>query len=242
MNRMLHYHGTPITPDTACSHAIRGGHALVSWAYPGQLVLAAQVCQSFALDNGAFSAWRAGRSVSDWAGYYEWVGQCRLLPGLDFAIVPDVIDGSEADNDVLLHEWPHPRWVGAPVWHMHESLDRLDRLAADWPRVCLGSSGQFAKVGVPVWWARIREAMGVVCNVEGAPLVKLHGLRMLNPAVFTHLPLSSADSTNIGRNIGIDVRWKQRYAPPTKDARAQLMRSRIESHNAPLTWTGGPDK
>lgn len=239
---MLHYHGTPITPDTACLHALRHGHAFVSWARPDQLMLAAQVCQSFALDNGAFSAWRAGRPVDDWSLYYEWVGTCRLLPGLDFAVVPDVIDGSESDNDALLAEWPHPRWLGAPVWHMHESLDRLGRLASDWPRVCLGSSGQFARVGTAAWWGRMREAMDVVCNVEGSPLVRLHGLRMLSVDVFTHLPLASADSTNIARNIGIDARWKQAYAPPTKDMRAQLIRSRIEAHNAPITWAGGPDK
>lgn len=71
----------------------------------------------------------------------------------------------------------------------------------------------------------------------GQPLVKLHGLRMLNPEIFTRLPFSSADSTNIGRNIGIDQAWKGNYMPPTKDMRAAVMRSRIESQNAPATWS-----
>jgi hypothetical protein len=38
--------------------------------------------------------------------------------------------------------------------------------------------------------------------------VRLHGLRMLNPEVFSRLPFASADSTNIGRNIGIDQAWR----------------------------------
>jgi hypothetical protein len=60
---------------------------------------------------------------------------------------------------------------------------------------------------------------------------------MLDPAIFTKLPFASADSTNIGRNVGIDVHWKHgNYPPPTKEARAQVMRSRIESINEPSQW------
>jgi hypothetical protein len=58
----------------------------------------------------------------------------------------------------------------------------------------------------------------------------------LNPEVFSRLPFASADSTNIGRNIGIDSAWKGTYAPPTKEMRAQVMRSRIEAYNAPARW------
>jgi hypothetical protein len=88
-----------------------------------------------------------------------------------------------------------------------------------------------------VWWNRIDEAMKVVCDCKGRPLVKLHGLRMLNPKVFTRLPFSSADSTNIGRNVGIDKHWARgNYLPPTKEARAQVMRLRIETFNSPATY------
>lgn len=233
---MIHYHGLPITPETAAAVALTAGHGFVSFAEPRNLALAASVCQSFALDNGAFTAWKAGKPIPDWRPFYEWAGQCKLIPSCDFAVVPDVIDGSEADNDALLAEWPLPRWFGAPVWHMHESLARLERLAAGWPRVCFGSSGEFATIGTTAWWGQIARAMRTVCNDDGEPLVKLHGLRMLNPDVFTHLPFSSADSTNIGRNIGIDAAWKGNYMPPTKEARAQVMRARIESQNAPARW------
>ena len=233
---MIHYHGLPITPATAALRAVDAGHAFVSFAHSDQLSVAAKVCQSFAVDNGAFSAWRAGNPVQDWRGFYEWAGNCKRLPACDFAVVPDVIDGSEDDNDALLAEWPLPRWFGAPVWHMHESLKRLERLAIAWPRVCIGSSGEFATIGTAQWWGQIARAMRVVCNDDGEPLVKLHGLRMLNPAIFTRLPFSSADSTNIGRNIGIDQTWKGNYMPPTKDVRAAVMRSRIESQNAPTRW------
>lgn len=231
---MIHYHGLPITPATAALMAIRGGHAFVSFAHPEQLGIAVEACSSFALDNGAFSAWRSGKPVEDWTPYHEWAAEVRRVPSCDFAVIPDSIEGTEADNDALIEGWPLGVF-GAPVWHLHESLERLERLTV-WPRVCIGSSGVFATIGTTVWWSRMSEAMRVVCDDEGRPRCKLHGLRMLDPAVFTRFPFSSADSTNIGRNVGIDRKWAGPYEPPTKEARALLMRQRIEAHNAPWVW------
>lgn len=234
---MIHYHGLPITPATVAVRAVEAGHAFVSFAHADQLGVAVEVCQSFAVDNGAFSAWKSGRPVQNWSFFYAWAAQCKLIPSCDFAVIPDVIDGDETANDALLDEWPLGAMFGAPVWHMHESLNRLDRLAATYLRVCIGSSGQYATVGNDIWRARIDQAMRTVCDWQGRPLVKLHGLRMLNPKVFTQLPFASADSTNIGRNVGIDKHWaKGNYLPPTKEARAQVMRSRIESFNSPATY------
>ncbi len=162
-------------------------------------------------------------------------------------MIPDVIDGDEAANDALIAESPwldRSPWVGAPVWHLHESLERLERLALAWPRICLGSSGEFATVGSPSWYTRMSEAMDAVCDRDGRPVCKLHGLRMLNPDVFTRFPFASADSTNIGQNVGIDSKWREPYSPPTKEARAQVMRERIEAHQAQTFWerTDGPSQ
>lgn len=233
---MIHYHGLPITPETAAAYAISGGHAFVSFTDTRQLDLAATVCQSFALDNGAFGAWRKGRPVEDWSEFYRWAAECKGIPSCDFAVIPDVIDGTERDNDELVRAWPLPRWFGAPVWHMHEGLARLDTLARDWPRVCIGSSGEFESVGTGRWWSRMGEAMRVLCDDDGRPRCRLHGLRMLDPAVFTRLPFSSADSTNIGQNVGLDSAWRGTYSPATKEGRAAVMRERIEANNAPARW------
>lgn len=234
---MIHYHGLPITPATAAAAAIRSGHAFVSYAHKDQLGVAIECASSFAIDNGAFSAWKSGSPITDWSDFYAWAAQCQRIPSCDFAVIPDVIDGDEAANDALLAECPLPYWFAAPVWHMHESLERLERLAMLYPRICIGSSGAFSTVGNAEWWNRIAQAMRVLCDDDGCPTVKVHGLRMLNPAVFTKLPFASADSTNIGRNVGIDSKWsKGHYLPPTKEARAQVMRQRIESHNAPARF------
>jgi hypothetical protein len=236
---MIHYHGSPIWPNTAMARALTSGHAFISFHRPDQLGAALEVAQSFALDNGAFSAWRGGDPVSDWEPYYAWVQELHRYPSFDFAVIPDVIDGDEAANDALLHAWPWRRsapHIGAPVWHLHESLQRLEYLAINFPRVCLGSSGEFAAVGSPQWWRRMAEAMDTVCDREGRPVCKLHGLRMLNPEVFTRFPFASADSTNIARTITTDNAWKGPYTPISKDARAQVLRERIEVHQSPTFW------
>ena len=236
---MIPYHGLPITPNTAAARAVFSGHAFPCFAHPEQLGIVLEICQSFAVDNGAFPAWKAGRPVKDWEPYYEWVAELHRYPQFDFAVIPDVIDGDEAANDALLAEWPWRKaapHVGAPVWHLHESLERLERLTLDWPRVCLGSSGQFAQIGTPAWWTRMAEAMDVICDRSGRPVCKIHGLRMLDPKVFTRFPFSSADSTNIGRNVGIDSKWRGPYTPANKEARAQVMRERIEAHQSPTFW------
>ena len=237
---MIHYHGLPITPETAAVRAISGGHAFISFSDRRQLGLAISCAQSFALDNGAFGAWRAGRPISDWTQFYEWVGDTQRAPSFDFAVIPDVIDGDESANDELIDAWPFDRHIGAPVWHLHESLARLERLSTAWPRVCLGSSGVFSQIGTPAWWTRMSEAMNAICDGNGLPACKLHGLRMLNPEVFQHFPFASADSTNIARNIGIDAAWRGPYTPPTKEARAAVMRERIESRQSAPSWTRRP--
>jgi hypothetical protein len=241
---MIHYHGLPVTPIEAAIAAVRGGHAFVSFARPEQLGLALEVCQTVAVDNGAFSAWRAGSAVTNWSPYYDWVGHLHRLPQFDFAVIPDVIDGDEDANDRLLDEWPWrtARWrhVGAPVWHLHESLERLERLAANWPRVALGSSGAFASVGSDAWWRRMAEAMEVLCDRDGRPTTRLHGLRMLDTSIFPSFPFSSADSTNIGRNVGIDSRWRGTYTPASKAGRAAVIRERIEVVQPVTYWEPVP--
>lgn len=228
---MIHYHGGPITPDTCAIRAWTGRHAFISYANARQLDLAAEITQSFALDNGAFSLWNAGKPVN-WAGYYRFVDAWRRHPRFDFAVVPDVIDGSEADNDALAADWPFERHLAAVVWHTNESLARLERLAFEWPRVAIGSSAEYDVSKPAALLARMREALPLITDRNGFPHCKLHGLRMLNPRVFTELPLSSADSTNVARNIGIDKAWKGTYQPQSKETRASVLTERIEASNS----------
>lgn len=235
---MIRYHGTPITPTHVLITALRGKHAMVSFQQPQQIEEAAEVCQSIVLDNGAFSAWRKG-AKHDFAGYQQWAAHWLRHPAVEWCVIPDVIDGDEKANDDLLGAWD----IGdcgqrsVPVFHMHESLDRLDRLVHSYPRVALGSSGSFSEPGSPAWWARMAEMMAVACDDDGMPVTKLHGLRMLDPVIFSHVPLTSADSCNVARNIGIDSRWDNApYAPRSKASRAMTMIDINEHHPSSRRW------
>lgn len=231
---MIHYHGGPITPDTCAMKAWRARHAFISFAHTGQIGLAAEICQSFALDNGAFSAWKkAGKNRVEWRPYYDFIEEWGNHPGFDFCIIPDVIDGGEEENDKLLRQWPHGDFVGCPVWHMNESDERFIRLCNEYPRVAIGSCGEYDVRKPAKAVMRLKDVIRHVLDAHGRPIAKLHGLRMLNQQIFTKIPLASADSTNIAQNIGKDNNWKGTYQPQSKETRAYVMAERIEAYNSP---------
>jgi hypothetical protein len=230
--KIIHYHGTPCGgPREQVAKFLRGRHALIPFVRPEDIATAAEECQSFCIDNGAFTAWKQGVAI-DWNEYYDFCESWHRHPAFDWAVIPDVIDGDEEQNDELLDQWPG-HIDGVPVWHMHESLDRLVRLC-DWPRVALGSSGQYAEVGDEKWWRRMGEAMDAIC-VDGQPKAKLHGLRMLDPSVFRRLPLASADSTNAVRNAN-QVRRFGNYPSPNISTRMTAIAERIEFHQSAPVW------
>lgn len=210
---------------------------MVSYAANGCMDTVAEICQSFALDNGAFTSWKQGRPL-DVDGFMRWAEIWLKHPGADFALIPDVIDGDEAQNDAML-SLATDKFQWSPVWHLHESIDRLARLCNEWPRVSLGSSGEFAEIGTKRWWDRMCEALDEVTDDQGMPICKLHGLRMLDPGLFSYIPFASADSTNVARNIGIDIRWTGPYVPSTAYTRALVIMDRIESHACAARWHKG---
>lgn len=236
---MIRYHGLPITPTVVLVRALATRHAMVSFAHQQQLEEAAEICQSIVLDNGAFSAWVSGKKF-DFSGYAEWAEKWLKHPAVDWCVIPDVIDGSESENDDLLLRWPTECSAHAersvPVYHMHESLGRLERLVFTYSRVALGSSGEYKDPGSKQWWKRMAEMMAVACDEDGMPRTKLHGLRMLDTKIFSHLPLASADSCNVGRNIGMDVRWIGPYMPRSKITKALVLQDRVEYHACARRW------
>lgn len=234
---MIHYHGSPVSGPRDCAQRFYSArHLMVSYAHPEHLPMIADVAQSFALDNGAYTTWTKGREF-DFDGFVSWVELWRWHPGFDWCLAPDVIDGDEKRNDQLLWKFVDrfgmSPWI-VPVWHLHESLTRLGVLAGAFCRVALGSSGQYRTPGTPTWKARMAEAMSVVCN-EGRPICKLHGLRMLDGAIVERYPFSSADSCNAAVNAGAVTRFGM-YPSPLAADRANSIAARIESNNSPPVW------
>lgn len=214
----IHYHGTPITPRNVL-YTLAGRFFCVSYAAPANVELCHELGQGVMLDNGAFSAWRIDKPTN-WPGYYAWAEKW-LDYQTTWAVIPDVIDGDAEANDDLLAQWPHGI-RGAPVWHMHEPVSRLLRLAERWPRVCIGSSAQYARVGAPAWHARLTEAMDSLCGDGPAP-VWLHMLRGMAMAK-SRYPFASVDSTDVARNHH------------RSDNVAAAMAATWDAYNCPARW------
>jgi len=233
---VIHIHGTPISgPDVQAAKFLRRRHALVSFLHQQHLGLVAEVCASFVFDNGAFSAWKSGAEI-DFAAFILWVDRWHLHPGFSWALIPDVIEGDEDANDRLLAQFPSGL-PGVPVWHMHESIARFERLAKRYRTVAIGSSGRYRTPGSNIWWARMEEFLESVCDIDGAPPCKLHGLRMMDPRIFTKIPFSSVDSVNVGINVASKARFGN-YIPPSESVRAEMIADRIEAFNSPPVWRG----
>lgn len=190
----LHYHGTPITP-TALLHELAGAHFCISFAQPQQVKQCHRLGQSVMLDNGAFSVWKRG-IVPDWSAFYSWADEWLDYP-TTWAVIPDEIEGDEHANDLLLRAWPFGD-KGSPVWHMHESWHRLLSLLHTYPRVCIGSSAQYAEVMAPVWQRRMDAAWREIDKrFKRTPHVHmLRGMQLIGE----RWPFASVDSTDIARN------------------------------------------
>lgn len=237
---MIHYHGSPCGGDSAVLNKFyQGRHGLISFYRPDDVAVILDCCQTFCVDNGAYSFWRknGGNAGEEyWARYIEFTKALSRHPGFDFWLIPDVIDGSEDDNWRLIFEYGRKIPYAVPVYHMHESFFHLERLLKTFPRIAIGSSGQWPNPGTPSWWDRMSDIMDVCCDEDGIPKSKLHGLRMLDPKIFSEIPLSSADSTNAVRHAG-DVKRFGMYPPGSSAQRANVIADRIESNNSAACWT-----
>lgn len=204
---MIKYHGTPITPKAIFLESMKNRNCLVSFANQQDLKIAIKYCNKIILDNGAFSFWTKKKKI-DWSEYYSWVS--KNYEKIDYYIIPDVIDGTEKENDDLIvdffrkvrfgYGFHHLFSKAIPVWHIDESLERLKKLMQHFNYIAFGSAGEYSQLGTESWHKRMNDAMKIVCDENGRPKVKIHMLRCLNPKIFTQYPFYSGDSTNLARN------------------------------------------
>ncbi len=168
------------------------------------------------VDNGAFSAWRANESMSAayWDDFAVWASDILQRCPQAVVVIPDVIDGTETENDDLINDFlgcelelpdvdlPMSRCMA--VWHMHENIDRLYGLIeGGFHYIAIGSSGEYAQIGTSLWHARIAEAikcMNAFCADSNGAYV-LPWLHMMRAQSMAHLyPFDSSDSTNVAVN------------------------------------------
>lgn len=218
----VHYHGTPLTPITKL-YEMAGRHFCVSYAAPHDIRRCHQIGQSVMLDNGAFSVWKRG-ATADWNGYYAWCEEWLQSP-TTWAVIPDIIEGGEEDQDGLLRQWPFAK-KGAPVWHMHHSVDRLLRLVNTHQRVCIGSSADYAVVLSESWQRRMDQAWNRIGRSFTPVVHMLRGMACLGE----RWPFASVDSTDIARNHNRSQNSPRRMA------------DRWDAVQCPMKWTPRPEQ
>ncbi len=216
---MIHYHGTPLTPRSELLK-LAGKNFCVSFANPQDADWCLANGQSVLWDNGAFSLHTKGREV-DWLAYYRWLEPRLGHP--HWAVIPDVIDGTECEQRALLESWPFSSQLGAPVWHLGLSIDYLLEIADTWPRFCFGSTKQYWQVGSESWERRCDEAFNALAK-RHPKMPWVHILRGL-ALCGDRWPFASADSVNVARN----------YA--TAKVCPERMARRIDAVQCPITWT-----
>ena len=156
------------------------------------------------VDNGAFSAWTSGAELTReyWSEFEEWASDIAARCPQAVVVVPDVIDGDEAANEALV-DWFAGRSIATqrlmPVWHMHESLEYLERLLSRFQFVAIGSSGEFAKVGTRAWHVRVQEALETVEAARRAGR-NPHIHMMRAQGQHARYEFDSSDSSNVARN------------------------------------------
>lgn len=170
----------------------------MSFAAPQDLKTCLQIGQSVMLDNGAFSAYTRGAEF-DPKKFYEWLEPILSPP--HWAVVPDVIGGSVEDQKELRRNWPWQlgRHNACPVWHLDKPLSYLCELVDGWPKVALGSAGEYWEVGSDKWAHRMDEAFNELARIFRV-MPWIHGMRMLGQNS-ERWPLASADSTNVAQNF-----------------------------------------
>jgi hypothetical protein len=192
---MIHYHGTPITPRREIEK-MAGLCFCVSFARPENADWCFRNGQSVMWDNGAFSAFTRGIPFNR-HGYILWLDGRLGHP--HWAVVPDVIDGSVQDQRDMLKDWPYPKELSAPVWHLGLPIDYLLELADNWPRICFGSSAEYWQVSSDRWARRVDDAFEALSK-RHRHLPWIHMLRGLSQSG-KRWPFASADSTNVARNF-----------------------------------------
>lgn len=238
----VHYHGGPIWGGKDCptdwliKALYMDSGALVSFARMDQLKKIVNIPCKLVLDNGAFSKWKKAKSTgkvvcwdAEWEKYYDVVGQ--WYSRIEWFIIPDVIEGTEEENDRLIEQVP--AWLmdkAVPVWHSIESLERLLTLCKKFDRVAIGCCGPHGSIRSKAWKARMDEVFDFLL-IQNYMEVKLHGLRMLDGRALSMYPFDSADSTNVATNV---PKTKVRFPEITdKLARTVCLKTCIEKVKPP---------
>lgn len=210
---MIHIHGSPFSGskhdpevDELCAHLYGTGEAggLVSFMGKVQTDLVIKHGIITVFDNGAFSLWKRLKKLGTldgfdwdkhWTKFYLWL--FMYYSKIEWFLIPDVIEGSEEENDRLVNSVPSMfKDKAVPVWHTVESIDRFVRLCDEFDIVAIGACGQHQTIMSDACISRLGHAFDEIYRYRDIS-VKIHGLRMTDNRVVAKFPFHSCDSTSV---------------------------------------------
>lgn len=233
---MEKFHGTPITPKEVFELSMIGKNCLIPWFDPRDLFRALEICNKVIIDNSAYSIHNSGKKVN-WNDFYEWIQPFK--DKIEFFFIPDVIDGTEKENNLLINDYfNRNEKKGVPVWHVDESIDRLEYLMSLFDYIAIGSSGEYWELNTYKWNRKMDLAMRTICDENGKPKVKIHMLRCLKHEIFLKYPFYSGDSTNLAQNhstYNSIQRDSKKGILPSNDGWKIVLRN-TEKYNSPKKY------
>ena len=149
-----------------------------------------------------------------------------------------MIDGNEADNDALLAECLHQKTMLCR-FIMHESLDRLERLAADYHRIALGSSGEFAAIGTNEWWERMNQMIKLFV-IKMVPISEDAWFAHAKPCHLLKTTIRSLQTQQILLEISGLTRHGRELHATNQEMRAAVMRSGLNRLNSANQYIAQP--
>lgn len=213
---MIPFHGTPIGSYHRNKDVLRGINMVLTWTTYSSVVkgarthvptksgiLHARLANALLLDCGAFPFWRAQKRNNnpkplDFQSVIKWYREMMIYNENTNVIMPDVIEGGEYENDMMLERFPLDLVsIAWPVWHTEESIHRLIRLARKYGKICIGPMGRHSHVTGKAYTERMIEVFNAI--TRDAYGTKIHALRGLQLAGGP-FPFDQADSTDAGRN------------------------------------------
>lgn len=223
---MLKVYVTPITPNFVFEKFFKNKAVLISYLTPQNYVKAVEINCKIYFDNGAFTFYmneekrKKHNFNNDYENFYNFL-ENKIF---EHFFIPDIINGTEKANNILIQQVPsYLKSKAIPVFHLHESLERLEFIISNWSYIALGSSQEYWKIGNLSWFIRMNEIMKILCDKDGKPKVKIHMLRCLNKDIFTKFPFFSGDSSNFARNHKRDT--------------PEVILNRIEPYNSPVKFS-----
>lgn len=233
---MIHLHGSPFSGskhdpevEELCAHLYGTGQAggLVSFMGKVQTDLVIKHGIITVFDNGAFSLWKKLQKLGTlagfdwdkhWTKFYLWL--FMYYSKIEWFLIPDVIEGSEEENDRLINSVPEMfKDKAVPVWHTVESVERFIRLCEEFDIVAIGACGPHEYIMGDACQDRLNFVFDEIYHYRNID-VKIHGLRMTDNRVVAKFPFHSCDSTSVVQ--------REKYSDgDTPDLKGRLTRTAV---------------